>query len=46
MGFGQGMGLGYSWKQKILAKSLAEAELVGVNDTLGYILWACYFMEE
>ncbi len=25
---------------------MTEAELVGVNDTLGYILWACYFMEE
>ncbi len=46
MGFGQGMGLSYSWIQNKLAKSLKEAELVGVNDTLGYILWACYFMEE
>ena len=46
MDFGQGMGLSYSWKQKILAKSLTEAELVGVNNTLGYILWAHYFMEE
>jgi hypothetical protein len=40
------MGLSYSWKQKIVAKSLTEAELVGVNNTLGYILWAHHFMEE
>ncbi len=38
MGFGQGIALSYSWKQKIVAKSLTEAELVGVNNTLGCIL--------
>ena len=27
-------------------KSSPEAELVGVDDTLGYILWAGYFMIE
>ncbi len=31
---------------KIVAKSLTEAELVGVDNTLGYILWACYFMDK
>jgi hypothetical protein len=46
MSFGQGMALSYSWKQKIVTKSLTKAELVGVDDTLGYILWACHFMEE
>jgi hypothetical protein len=46
MSFGQGMTLSYSWKQKINTKSLTEAELVGVDDALGYILWACYFMQE
>ena len=46
MSFGQGMALSYSWKQKINTKSLTEAELVGVDNTLGYILWACYFMQE
>jgi hypothetical protein len=46
MSFGQGMALSYSWKQKINTKSLAEAELVGVDEALGYILWACYFMQE
>ncbi len=46
MSFGQGMALSYSWKQNIVAKSSTEAEHVGVDDTLGYILWACYFMEK
>ncbi len=42
--FGQGIALSYSWKQKINTKSSTEAELVGVDDALGYILWACYYM--
>ncbi len=42
MSFGQGMALSYSWKQKINTKSLTEAELVGVDYSLGYIIWACY----
>jgi hypothetical protein len=46
MHFGQGMALIYSWKQKIVAKSLMEAEIVRVDDTLGYILWTCNFMDE
>jgi hypothetical protein len=46
MSFGQGMALSYSWKHKINTKSSTEAELVGVDDSLGYILWACYFMIE
>jgi hypothetical protein len=46
MSFGQGMALSYSWKQKINMKSSTEAELVGVDDSLGYILWAHYFMIE
>jgi hypothetical protein len=46
MSFGQGMALSYSWKQKINTKSLTEAELVGVDNSLGYILWARYFMIE
>jgi hypothetical protein len=46
MSLGQGMALSYSWKQKINTKSSTEAELVGVDDSLGYILWACYFLQE
>ena len=46
MSFGQGMALSYSWKQKIITKSSTEAELVGVDNSLGYILWARYFMIE
>ncbi len=46
MSFGQGMACSYSWKHKIMRKSLTEAEIVGVDDLLGYILWARYFMEE
>ena len=46
MSFGQGMAMSYSWKQKVMTKSSTEAELVGVDDSLGYILWARYFMEE
>ncbi len=40
------MALSYSWKQKINTKSSTEAKLVGVDDLMGYILWACYFMQE
>ena len=46
MSFGQGMALSYSRKHKINTKSSTEAELVGVDDLLGYILWARYFMVE
>jgi hypothetical protein len=46
MSLGQGMALSYSWKQKIKTKSSTKVELVGVDDSLGYILWACYFMQE
>ena len=46
MSLGQKMALTYSWKQMINTKSSAEAELVGVDNLLGYILWACYFMIE
>jgi hypothetical protein len=46
MSFGQGMAMSYSWKQKINTKSSTESELVGVDDSLGYILWARYFLQE
>jgi hypothetical protein len=43
---GQRMALSYSWKQKIYTKSSTKAELVRVDDLLGYTLWVCYFMQE
>jgi hypothetical protein len=46
MSLGQGMALRYLWKQKIITKSSIKAELVGVDDSLGYIFWACYFIQE
>jgi hypothetical protein len=44
MSFGQGMAMSYSWKHKINTKSSTEAEIAGVDNSLGYILWACYLM--
>ena len=46
MSFGRGMVMSYSWKHKINTKSSTEAEIVGVDDSLAYILWARYFLEE
>ena len=40
------MAMSYSWKQKINTKSSTEAEIVGVDDSLAYILWARYFLQE
>jgi hypothetical protein len=46
MSLGRGMAMSYSWKHKINTKSSTEAEIVGVDDSLAYILWARYFLEE
>jgi hypothetical protein len=46
MSLGQGMALRYSWKQKVNTESSTEAELVGVDDSLGYIIWVHLFMQE
>ena len=40
LSFGQGMALSYSWKHKINTGSSTEAELVGVDNLLRFILWA------
>ena len=40
------MAMSYSWKHKINTQILTEAELVGVEDLFGYILWTQYFMQE
>jgi len=45
MSFGQGMVVSYSWKQKQMARSLTEGEIIGVDDLLGHILWARYLMQ-
>jgi hypothetical protein len=45
MSLGRGMAMSYSWKQKINTKSSTEAEIVGVDDSLTYILWARYFLQ-
>jgi len=46
MSLGRGMAMSYSWKQKINTKSSMEAEIVGVDNSLAYILWARYFLQE
>jgi hypothetical protein len=46
MSFGQSMALSYCWRQKIMTKSSTKANLVGVDDSPGHILWVCYFMQE
>ncbi len=46
MSLGQGMVMKYSyWKHKINTKSSTEVELVGVDDSLGYILSVQYFIQ-
>jgi len=46
MSLGQGMAMSYSWKQKINTKSSTEAEFVGLDDALSYIIWARNFLGE
>jgi hypothetical protein len=46
MSLRRGMAMSYLWKHKINTKSSTEAEIVGVDDSLAYILWARYFLEE
>ena len=44
MSMGKGAILSFSIKQKLNTASFTEAELVGVADALGLIMWAKYFM--
>ena len=44
--FGSGMVLSFSKKQKLNAKSLTEAEVVGVDDGLPLVLRTRYFLQE
>ena len=42
---GRGSIFSFSTKQKINTRSSTEAELVGVNDTMGLVLWTHLFLE-
>ena len=45
MSMGKGMIQTMSTKQKLNTKSSTEAELVGVDDASGQVLWTRYFLE-
>ena len=42
---GQGALLSFSSKQKINTKSSTEAELVGVDDAMSFVVWVKQFCE-
>ena len=44
--FGKGCPISLSTKQKINTRSSTEAELVGINDAIGMILWMRNFLED
>ena len=46
MSFGQGTIVKLFMEAQVNKKSYMEAELAGVNDSMGYILWAHCFMQE
>ena len=43
--FGQGSAISASLKQKLNTRSSTEAELVGVDDSMGMIIWSQKFLE-
>jgi hypothetical protein len=43
---GKGMVYGSSKKQKIVSRSLTEAELIGVYDVMPQVLWTRHFLKE
>ena len=45
MSMGKGAILSFSRNQKLNTASSTEAELVGISDALGLIMWVKYFME-
>ena len=45
MSMGKGAVLSFSIKKKLNTASSTEAELVGIADALGLIMWVKYFME-
>ena len=42
---GQGDVMSGSWRQKSNAGSSNEAELVGIDEALRYIMWGMYFIQ-
>ena len=45
MSLGKRAAYAFSIKQCLNTWSLTEAELVGVNDAMGLIIWTCMFLE-
>jgi hypothetical protein len=45
LGFGQGMPISFSHKQKLNVKSSTEGEVVGVDDAMPQVCWTRYFLE-
>ena len=45
MTLGKGSIFSLSTKQKLNVKSSTEAELIGINDIIGQIIWTQYFLE-
>jgi hypothetical protein len=45
LGFGQGMPVSFSHKQKLNVKSSTEGEVVGVDDAMPQVCWTRYFLE-
>ena len=45
LSLGTGAVLSLLCKQKLVTKSSTEAELVGVDDTMTFVMWAKYFFE-
>ena len=46
MSLGKGGIYSGSWKQRLVARSSTESELIGVYDTLPQVLWTKQFLEE
>jgi hypothetical protein len=45
MSFGKGAVMSISHRHKLNARSSTEAELIGIDDALPYIMWGLYFIE-
>ena len=45
MSLGLGAAMSGSWRQKLNTGSSTEAELVGIDDALKYIMWGLYFLQ-